>query len=204
MVVDYQNGKIYKLWSPSNDLVYIGSTTQNLSMRKGGHVVAFKNWQNGKRNFITSFTILECEDNRIDLLEAYPCNNKSELLAREGYWIKKSNCVNKRIAGRTVKEYYVDNKKEIIKKKKAYYVDNKEKINEYKKEYNIKNKEELSKKKKEYHENNKEKIKKYKQVRCSCSCGSNFRQDKISNHIKTEKHQNFLNSSKQVVIILVG
>jgi hypothetical protein len=79
MVVDYQNGKIYKLWSPSQNLVYIGSTTQSLAMRKGGHVSCFKFWQNGKFRFVTSFTILECEDNRIDLLEAYPCNNKMEL-----------------------------------------------------------------------------------------------------------------------------
>ncbi len=174
MVVDYQNAKIYKLWSPSQNLVYIGSTIQNLAVRKGGHVVAFKKWQNGKYHFITSFTILESEDNRIDLLEAYPCNNKSELLAREGYWIKKLTCVNKCIPGQTRKEHYVDNKKEILKKQKAYNFKNKEK----KKEYN--------------------------KVKCSCSCGSNFHQGDLARHIKTKKHQTFLNSSTTSVIILVG
>ena len=189
MVVDYQSGKIYKLWSPSNDLVYIGSTKQSLSMRKGGHVVAFKRWQNGKCNFVTSFTVLECEDNRIDLLEAYPCNNKSELLAREGYWIKKLDCVNKYIPNRTKKEYYVDNKEKI----KQYYDDNKEEKNIYSKQYYVDNKE-------YYKEYNKE----YSKVKCSCSCGSSFREVSISQHIKTEKHQNFLNSSKEAVLILVG
>jgi hypothetical protein len=174
MVVDYQSGKIYKLWSPSNDLVYIGSTIQPLSMRKGGHVVSFKQWQNGKYGFTTSFTILECEDNRIDLLEAYPCNNKTELLAREGYWIKKLNCVNKFIPNRKHQEYYDDNKEKIKEQSKQYYVDNKEKLKENAK------------------------------VKCSCSCGSNFRQGDLARHIKTEKHQTFLNSSKEAVLILVG
>lgn len=204
MVVDYQNSKIYKLWSPSQNLVYIGSTTQNLAVRKGEHCRCFKRWQNGKYHFVTSFTILECEDNRIDLLEAYPCSNKMKLLSREGYWIKKLSCVNKVIPNRKQNEYYVDNKEEIIKKQKQYREENGEQIKEQKKEYYEDNKKEILEKQKQYRENNKEKLKENAKVKCSCSCGSNFRQDKINIHIKTEKHQNFLNSSKEAVIILVG
>lgn len=185
MVVDYQNSKIYKLWSPSQNLVYIGSTTQNLAVRKGEHCRCFKKWQNGKCNFVTSFTVLECEDNRIDLLEAYPCSNKMELLKREGYWIKKLSCVNKVIPYITNeekkeyhKEYRQNNKKEILEKAKEYYAKNQEQINE--------------------------KTNEYGKVKCICLCGSNFRQDSIGKHIKSEKHQTFLNSSKQAVIILVG
>ncbi len=189
MVVDYQSGKIYKLWSPSQNLVYIGSTTQNLAFRKGGHCRDFKKWQNGKFPFMTSFTILECEDNRIDLLEAYPCNNKMELLAREGYWIKKLDCVNKYIPGRTKKEY-----------DKEYYKQNKEEINKQTKEHYIANREKYIKNSKENYKQNKE----YRQVKCSCSCGSNFCKVELPRHIKSKKHQNFLNSSTTSVIILVG
>ena len=34
---NYQNGKIYKLVNDLDDQIYIGSTTQSLAVRKGGH-----------------------------------------------------------------------------------------------------------------------------------------------------------------------
>ena len=36
-MVNYQNGKIYKIINQSNDIVYIGSTTQALSHRYTKH-----------------------------------------------------------------------------------------------------------------------------------------------------------------------
>jgi len=193
MVVDYQNGKIYKLWSPSNEgLIYIGSTTQNLSMRKGGHSKDFKKWQNRKRNFVTSFTVLECEDNRIDLLEAYPCSNKMELLKREGYWIKKINCLNKNIAGRTPKDYREDNKEEISKKQKSYREKNKEKILEKQKSYREANKEGIKK----YYEKNKEEISTKRKEKITCDCGSIVTKCHLERHKKTEKHLSFFGLAK--------
>jgi hypothetical protein len=56
------------------------------------------------------------DDVRIELIEEFPCENKMELNAREGYYIRTLDCVNKVIPGRTQKE---SNKKwrEEIKKK---------------------------------------------------------------------------------------
>jgi hypothetical protein len=34
---DYKNGKIYKLWSPEGDEIYIGSTIQPLYARLSAH-----------------------------------------------------------------------------------------------------------------------------------------------------------------------
>jgi hypothetical protein len=47
----------------------------------------------------------------IELIKLFPCNCKKELEKEEGKYIKKYKniCVNKFIAGRTVKEYYKDN-----------------------------------------------------------------------------------------------
>ena len=42
--------------------------------------------------------------------EDYPCNSKKELDAREGEYQKNNDCVNKRVAGRTKKQHYEDNK----------------------------------------------------------------------------------------------
>ena len=46
---NYHNSKIYKIWSPSTDMVYIGSTTQSLALRLGGHVSTYKSFLHGKK-----------------------------------------------------------------------------------------------------------------------------------------------------------
>ena len=185
----YQNSKIYKLVNLKSGLEYIGSTTQLLSKRKAEHTRGYKRWSENPVSFVSSYSLFEEEGNvQIYLIEDYPCKNRNELHAREGYWIQKhQNCVNIKIPTGLLreeyeKEYYKINKEQIKEHNKEYYENNKEKIKEYQKEYQ----------------------KEYGKVKCSCSCGSNCYQGDISNHIKTKKHQTFLNSSKQAVIILVG
>lgn len=111
---DYSKGKIYKLWSPSKNLVYYGSTTQTLSQRLSGHKGNYKlyNKNNTKGSGCSSYLILACEDYKIELLEKYPCNNKSELYKKEGEYIKNNKCVNNQIAGRTKQEYQDQRKQE--------------------------------------------------------------------------------------------
>jgi uncharacterized protein (DUF2344 family) len=144
---DYQNGKIYKLYSPSKNLVYYGSTVQTLSQRLGGHIR-----ENRRGKHCSSSEIIECGDYKIELLEDYPCNNKQQLERKEGEYIKNNECINKCVAGRGNKEYYIDNadklkeyyennKEEIKQKSLKYYNDNRDKIREYKKQYYLKQKE---------------------------------------------------------------
>ena len=131
MVLDYSKGKIYKIWSPSQDIQYIGSTTQELSRRLGNHKKNFKlhySKDSKYNHYYTSYEVLKCEDCRIDLLESYSCNNKTELLQKEGHYISSNICVNKIIAGRSRKQYRIDNKQKIAKRMKDYQEINKEKI----------------------------------------------------------------------------
>lgn len=73
---------------------------------------------------------------RIELLEKYPCEDKEELLKEEGKYIREMNPeLNKNIAGRTKKEYYADNKQQVLDKYEHYYQDNKDKIDTYRKDY---------------------------------------------------------------------
>ena len=138
--MDYKNGKIYTIRSHQTDKIYIGSTTQPLSKRLSYHKTQYKQYLNGKSPFITAYDILQYEDAYIELLEEYPCDNREQLFKKEGELIRGgSNCVNKRIEGRTNKQYKEDNK---------------DKIKEYQKEYNEQNKEQ----KKEYYQQNKDKI----------------------------------------------
>jgi hypothetical protein len=80
-----------------------------------------------KHYYLTAFEVLSDPNCVIELVESFSCNSLDELRKREGYWIRETDCVNKLIAGRTVKEYYIDNKDVIAK----YYIDNKERIKAY-------------------------------------------------------------------------
>ena len=77
-MVNYQNGKIYKIINESNDIVYIGSTTQPLSHRYTKHKHKAPN-------------------HKIILIENYACNSKEELCMKEQEFIEQyDNLLNKK------------------------------------------------------------------------------------------------------------
>jgi hypothetical protein len=165
---DYQKGKIYKLYSPSKNLVYYGSTTQLLSQRLAGHKGAYKNFKNNNYHYVTAFKILECEDYKIELVEEYPCNNQQQLAKQEGEYIKANECINRCIAGRTEKEYNIDNADKIKQwkndnadktkeREKQWKNDNAHKIKEQQKQWRIKNANKI----KQQYIDNVDKIKEY-------------------------------------------
>jgi hypothetical protein len=133
-MVNYQDGKIYKL--VGSGLTYYGSTTQRLSQRKAEH----------KKKSYSNKRLFELGDVDIVLVEAFPCNNKEELHARERYYIENNECVNKNIPTRTDKEYKEFNKD----KYKEYREHNKNKIKSKKKQYYEKNKEYIKDKANKY------------------------------------------------------
>jgi hypothetical protein len=156
---DYQLSKVYQIVCLTTGQKYIGSTTQaTLALRLAGHNSHFKRWKNGTYPFVTSFTILEHGNYQIELLETFPCNSKDELNAREGHYIRTVDCVNKRIEGRTDKEWREDNKTELAEKSKEYYVVNKTEILEKVKAYTKDHKSEKAEYHKAYREENKVKL----------------------------------------------
>jgi hypothetical protein len=117
----YANGKIYRIVSNKTATQYIGSTAETLQQRLKLHESAYKVYQRTKKNYTTSFDILESNDYRIELLEDYPCKNRQELEAREGHHIKNNPCINHSVAGRTRKQYNHDHKDRITL---YYYIKN--------------------------------------------------------------------------------
>jgi excinuclease UvrABC ATPase subunit len=181
---DYQDSKIYKIVNYDNDDVYIGSTTEpTLARRLAKHVGNYKSYLNGKSSYTTSYKIIETGNYDIQLIEAFPCNNKMELHAREGYWIKQLECVNKVVPGRTAKEYGEE-----------YREKNKDMIREKKKRYNEKNKENIAEYHKEYRKNHKETISGKRTKKEQCICGITFTRCHKARHMKTNKHQSYINS----------
>jgi hypothetical protein len=151
---NYQRGKIYRIISPSKNLVYYGSTIQSLGKRIADHLCNLNRYSNNiSKTYYLSFLVLECEDYKIELVENYPCNNKQELCKKEGEYIKANECVNKNVAGRTMKEWRQDKADKI----KQYNIANADKKKEYGKQWRTKNANKI----KEYYINNVDKFKEY-------------------------------------------
>jgi len=168
-MIDYSKGKIYGL--RGNGVLYVGSTCDTLSKRKSKHKYDAKT-----NKPLTSKLCYSGEDEPdIYLIEEFPCSCKEELRKREGYWIDREECVNKKVAGLTREEYFERNKDKIMKYQKeyreneenkrrkavidkAYQEANKEKVRQQRKAYREANKEKVRQQKKEWYEKNKERI----------------------------------------------
>lgn len=186
---NYQNGKLYTIRSHQTDNVYVGSTTQTLSVRMGGHRANFKSYNKGVGKYVTSFELLKYDDSYIELIELYPCNSKVELGRGEGIHIRQMDCVNKNIAGRTQVEYYQDNKEQLKEYQKQHYQDNREQIKERHKQYKQDNKEAIKELGKQYYQQNKERQNK----KFTCPCGGKYTHKHKSSHLRSKKHQKYFN-----------
>ena len=195
-MVNYEDGKIYKIVCDSTQDTYYGSTTMPLYKRKSVHKDRAK-----VEGHYTSSKIINGGNWRMVLIETYPCKTKEELFAREQYYIENFQCVNKNIPKHTVeskkakqaechKKWREENREYNLQKKKEYHHANKEAIAEKKKVYRENNKEAIAEKKKEAYITDKENGK------CeptTCECGGSYSFRNRSRHLKTKRHQDFLN-----------
>ena len=146
--IDYSNTTIYKLVHKKdydNANIYIGSTTDFIR-RKNNHKSNCCNEKSKEYNEKKYQYIRGNGDwgewNMIEV-EKFPCNDKREAEAREEYWRCHFNSqLNIRRAYITnvekidyKKQFYLDNKDNILKQKKQYYEANKQKKLEYIKQY---------------------------------------------------------------------
>ena len=147
-MVNYENGKIYRIYCNITKKCYIGSTTTTLSRRLSTHRGCYKKFLNGGLyHYMSSFEVLKNNDYVIILIENYECKSKEELFQRERYYIENTECVNINIPNRSSKEWNQNKKQWIQEYNKKYYVEN------------LKN---LLEKSNEYYENHKDQIKKRK------------------------------------------
>ena len=165
-MVNYNNGKIYKIENMSGDMCYIGSTTKDyLSKRMVQHRSDYKRFQHieGVRN-ISVFRIFEkygIDNCRIVLVELCPCDTRDELLKREAHYINTMECVNKY--------------KPILTEE--------DKV-EYRRQYRDAHRKELKSYDDAHSEARKQKV--------SCLCGSTFRNKDTKRHERSIKHKNHI------------
>ena len=132
-MVQYSNGRIYKIICDNDDSIYIGSCSMDLRKRLSNHKM--------KNSKCSSKYLFEQGDCDIILIEKYPCNDCEELRMREQYWMN----------------IYKKNGFKLVNSRKAYLTV--EQIKESKNQYKINNKERKKELNKKSWENNKWKYK---------------------------------------------
>ena len=196
----YKKGKIYKIVDVGFNKCYYGSTTEPLSKRMERHTKSYKQFlETGKldttaRVLFGEFGVDNC---KILLVEDYPCENKEQLLRREGEHIKNNECVNKQVAGRTHKEYHDEYSEYFKNKKKEYYKNHREDIISKNKQYIEDHKEEIQKYRKQHYEANKGTILAKQARPFICECGATCVWNVRARHFRSMKHQLFLEQQKQ-------
>ena len=195
-MVNYGNGKIYKIeHSNGEGDIYIGSTTKDyLSQRMDSHRAMYKRWKVSGKQYITSYSLFEqygVDNCKIVLLEIVQAQSKDELRARESHWIRSLHCVNKNIPGRTITEYYNDNKQ------KQHREEIKDEIKQYNQHYYQNN---MKKAKDFWVENRDEILEKRKTDKYECFCGSIVRMVGKVGHERSKKHLQFIKDSTHASI----
>ena len=162
---------IYKIWSEKGDMIYYGSTSNKRGaiQRYYGHIADYNyttKTRPNKRGCSSKilFDTYGIENCLFQILEE--CDTIESKLRRERWYIQNNICVNKTLPGRTNEDIKED--------KRNYMLEHKED----KKKYDV-----------EYREKNKDKINK----KIICECKGLYLLKHISKHIKTKKHQAYLN-----------
>ena len=150
-------------------MVYVGSTIEKLCNRFSKHKYESKR----KPNLYFYSFVSNWDDWYIELYENFSCEDKEQLLKREGEVMREIGTLNKVIAGNKISLSEQDYMK-------RYREEHKEKISELKLLNYIQNKEVLLEKAKLRYEINKEKVK--------CSCGWFTSKHHIKRHEKSQKH----------------
>ena len=155
---------------------YVGST-QNFTRRKYQHksdceTCDYKVYQVIRENGgWSNWTMVKIEDSEHE--------TKLDARKRERELLKQfGNGMNSEVPGRIPQEYYQENRERRLEYHKQYVQENRERILEHQKQYYQENKEQIADRAKQ----------KYK-----CECGGRYTHTHKSRHIKSEKHQNFLN-----------
>jgi hypothetical protein len=180
-MVNYQNGKIYKIVNLETEICYIGSTCQTLDQRLRDHKSEYKKYLLGKAEagYTSSFEILKNDDHDIVLIENYPCETQAqvELLVRERYWTNKNCCVN-----------HLKNQGIYLQLggKKGY-------AKYYNEKYHEEHREEIHAKMKAFREEKREEINEKSRIKFECKCGAICRINEKARHERSNRHQKFIN-----------
>ena len=172
---NYSNGKIYKVLNSIDNEVYVGSTIEPICKRMWKH--RYDSKRRVQYKLYEHMNKLGLEHFYIELIEAYKCNSKEELLAKEGEWIRRVGTLNKQIAGRTKQQWEADEHERRMKQMKEYREQHEKELKEYfKKRY----------------EQNKDEINQRASEQIMCECGSSISIRNRPRHLRSKKHKQLM------------
>tara|TARA_Y100000385_G_C12946267_1_gene573433 strand:- start:353 stop:955 length:603 start_codon:yes stop_codon:yes gene_type:complete len=195
---DYSKACIYKIKHNedyNDENIYIGSTC-NLIRRRCAHKTTCYNENCKDYNYNVyqhirenggwdSFVTIKVHD--------FPCESKGELEIEERRMIDLlQSKLNKNVPGRTVKEYYQDNRDKISERHKQYRQDNRDKYLEYNKQHYQDNHDKFLEAAKQYYQENRDKCLEKVKQKITCECGCIVSKGDIRKHKKTKKHQDLM------------
>ena len=200
-------GKIYSIRNYIDTDIYVGSTYQALSKRMTDHRRSINNTRDKHMLLYCKMREFGVENFYIELLEEYECENKEQLRAKEGEYIRTMGSLNRRIEGRTIKEWRDDNKDHLKEQKQKYYQANKESLLSKSKEYVSQNKQKTVEYQTQYRELHKEGAQEYKRnwfqehkdtllQKCLCECGKYYTACHKRRHERTKQHIEFVSSQE--------
>lgn len=186
-MVNYKYGKVYKLTSEQTDKIYVGSTAlKYLSQRLQKHKEMYAAFSKDQKHIkFYSYKLFELGDVKIELIEKFPCDAKTQLVEREEYWrIQLSElCVN-------------HNKAHIAVDKKTYkhdwYVENQDRIHAKQKKERQEHPEINKTRCKNYYQKHKKEHKAYNGKIIKCECGMTYTQSHKNRHLESAKHKKLL------------
>jgi hypothetical protein len=110
MINIVKNGIVYMLWSEMGGVIYFGSTGQKESQRLAEHRRDYKRFlANESKCNLTSCEVMKYPDYKMIVLDEYQNITRDELVVHEGFYIQNNECVNKNVAGATLKPRYAKN-----------------------------------------------------------------------------------------------
>ena len=196
----YRIGRVYRIIALQSNEFYIGSTFNELRHRWQKHKGHYEEWKKGKGkcSVFDMFEKYGVENCKIILIKEYQVVDRRHLEVYESLWILKLKSINKnipvafseikRFKRMADKRYAEINKEKIREYKKQYVKNNTEKIAQYKEH----NKDKIKQREKKYREKNKEKL----NQKITCECGSIIVKRHLSDHIKSNKHKDYILNKK--------
>ena len=190
--MDYKNAKIYQLVNDITDDVYIGSTCQPLSKRIAEHRASMRSKRDSHLKLYQKMLEIGVEHFNIYLVKETPCENKEQLRAIEGEYIRERGTLNGHIAGRNMKTHGKEmndiHREKYREVRQSYTINNKDKLTEYGQKYRNDRKEELNQKERDrYTEMTK--------IKLTCTiCGAKHNKKNTPLHFRSRRHQDALNT----------
>jgi hypothetical protein len=169
---NYAKTIIYKIVCNNLNITdcYVGHTT-DFTRRKGQHKFCCTT-ENDKAHNFNVYTFIRANGGWINWtmleIQKFPCADGNEARTIERYWFEQLNAtLNSEVPNRTDAE--------LLKYKKDHYEANKDEIKIKHKEYRATHQDAINKK-------------------CVCQCGGKFTNSNKGQHLKSNKHQDYINS----------